>query len=87
MGWKSLPATNHIAFYKKLANYRQKKLLRGPWFGATALNITILHHYAEWSYAECRALSFVMLNVIMLSVILLSVVAPIQQNARSTNAV
>jgi hypothetical protein len=39
-----------------------------------ALSITLLCHYAEYHYADCRILVIVRLNVIMVNVIMLSVI-------------
>jgi hypothetical protein len=44
------------------------------------LGIIALCHYAEYRYAECRVLCFVMVNVILVSVIMVSV---IMQNVAS----
>jgi hypothetical protein len=34
-------------------------------------------HYAEWNYAECHILYYIMLSVIVLNVVMLSVEVPI----------
>ncbi len=45
-------------------------------FSIIALIITMICHYPEWNYAECRNFYSFLLNVIMLNVVMLNVVAP-----------